>query len=172
MTAPSWQSVPLSESHVSDTFACGVDPLDRWLQVDAWRAQQAGAARTFVWVTAGSSAVVAYFSLAPTQVSRGDVSRGLGGGYSHVPGYLLARLALDTSLHGQGLGAQLLVDALERVVAAADRAGGRLIVVDPIDDTAAAFYERFDFRHVEQSTRMYMKVATARAALAPRSRTP
>jgi predicted N-acetyltransferase YhbS len=36
-----------------------------------------------------------------------------------IPVYLLARLALDRSLHGQGLGAELLLDVLTRVVDAA-----------------------------------------------------
>jgi predicted N-acetyltransferase YhbS len=88
-----------------------------------------------------------------------------------VPAYLLARLALDLSLQGQGLGGELLVDALGRIVAAADVAGGRLIVVDAIDEAAAAFYARHDFRSVRGAAasvsprRMAMKIATARSAL-------
>lgn len=41
---------------------------------------------------------------------------------------------------GTGLGSELLVDALERIVDAAQVGGGRLIVVDAIDDEARAFY--------------------------------
>lgn len=62
-----------------------------------------------------------------------------------------ARLALDASLHGHGYGygAQVLLDALDEVVRAAEIGGGRLIVVDAIDDEAYAFYEHFDFMPVK-----------------------
>jgi len=105
---------------------------------------------------------LAYYSIAPTQVTKADVPRSLAGGYSTIPGYLLARLALDTSLQGEGLGAELLVDALGRIVEAARTGGGRLIVVDSIDEQAHAFYRRHDFIPVEGAMRLYLKVATAR----------
>jgi predicted N-acetyltransferase YhbS len=89
----------------------------------------------------------------------------LAAGHSVVPGYLLARLALATPLHGQGLGGELLLDALSRIVEAARISGGRLIVVDALDDHAHAFYRRYDFIPVDGSSRLYLKVATADAIL-------
>jgi GNAT superfamily N-acetyltransferase len=74
-------------------------------------------------------------------------------------------LELDHSLHGQGLGTQLLLDAVERILAAADLAGGRLIAVDAIDEDGSAFCARHGFRPVEGSTRLVMKVSSALAAL-------
>jgi hypothetical protein len=60
-----------------------------------------------------------------------------------------------------------LRDALE-VIAAASRAAGRLIMVDAIDDTAAAFYRHYDFQPVTGDPhRLVMKIATARQALFP-----
>jgi len=73
--------------------------------------------------------------------------------------------ALDGSLHGQGLGTQLLLDAVERIVEAADRAGGRVIVVDAIDAEAHRFYGHHGFRAIEHSNRLVMKLSTARAIL-------
>ncbi|MCP9491894.1 MAG: GNAT family N-acetyltransferase [Solirubrobacteraceae bacterium MAG38_C4-C5] len=86
---------------------------------------------------------------------------------SKVPGYLLGRLALDPTLHGHGLGSQLLVDALERIVSASDQGAGRVVVVEAIDAAAAALYEHHHFRPVADTNRLVMKVATARAALSP-----
>ena len=139
--------------------------LDDWLGSQARRAQDADTARTYVWTTPNSPGVVAYYSIAPTQVTKADVPRSLTGGYSTIPGYLLARLALHTDLHGQGLGAELLVDALGRIVEAARTGGGRLIVVDALDNQANAFYRRHDFIPVHGTMRLYLKVATARTAL-------
>ena len=105
---------------------------------------------------------MAYHAIAPTQVARIDLpSRSLSAGYSRIPGYLIGRLALDHTLQGQGLGTQLLLDALERIVEAADRAGGRVIVVDAIDEAAHRFYRHHGFRGIEESNRLVMKLATA-----------
>lgn len=155
----------LDEAHDTTRFDCGNIELDTWLQHQALRAQLAGTARTYVW--ADERTVEAYVSIAPTQVTRAEVPRSMSGGYSLIPAYLIAKLAVDRSLHGRGLGAELLVDALEIIVTVADDAGGRLIVVDAIDDSAHSFYLHHDFQPIVGSRRLVMKVATARAALDP-----
>ncbi|HZE17673.1 MAG TPA: GNAT family N-acetyltransferase, partial [Mycobacterium sp.] len=58
---------------------------------------------------------------------------------------LLARLAVDRSQQGKGVGAMLLAEALRKAVAAGEVAAARLIVVDAVDEDAAAFYERYGF---------------------------
>lgn len=160
--------VALGPDHEVEAFRCGTPPLDDWLRGQALRAQTAGTARTYVWTQAGSPEVLAYYSIAPTQVAREEVTRSLAGGYTVIPGYLLARLALDEHLHGQGMGSELLVDALERIVEAARTGGGRLIVVDAIDEEAHTFYRRHDFVPITGSMRLYLKVATAEAVLGVR----
>jgi GNAT superfamily N-acetyltransferase len=161
-----WVSQPLTQDHDVSQFGSGNESLDQWLQRDALRAHRAGISRTTVWTAPGNHAVVAYHAIAPTQIARIDLpSRSLSGGYSQVPGYLIGRLSLDQTLHGHGLGTQLHLDALERILEAADRAGGRVIVVDAIDDAAHRFYLHHDFRAIEQSNRLVMKLATAAAIL-------
>jgi GNAT superfamily N-acetyltransferase len=78
---------------------------------------------------------------------------------------LLARLALDQSLQGHGLGGALLADALERIVAAIETVAARFVVVDAIDDTAAAFYAHHGFRQVPETRRLVQKVSDVEAAL-------
>ena len=65
-----------------------------------------------------------------------------------VPIVLLARLAIDSSAQGRGLGIGLLYEALHRAALAAEHAAARLIAVDPIDERARAFYERWGFAPV------------------------
>lgn len=94
------------------------------------------------------------------------MSRRDAGGNTVLPGYLLARLAIDRSIRGRGLGAQLLLDALERIAGGAGELGGRIIVVDPIDDEAAAFYAHYGFTDCQgDRRRMYMKIASVRSIL-------
>ena len=166
-----WTSARLTADHDTERFDSGQVELDRWLRQHAVRAASQGTAVTWVWTAADSAEVVAFVSTAPTQVLRDSVMASQAGGVSVVPAYLIARLALDRSLHGQGLGGQLLLDALERILSAAEQVGGRLIVVDAIDEAAASFYSRYDLLptgRAEAATyprRLVMKVATARAAL-------
>ncbi len=163
----------LTDGHHLEGFDCGRESLNAWLVGQGLRAQASRTARTYVWTQAGSAAVMAYYSIAPTQVVRADLpSARLAGGYSVIPAYLLARLALDRALHGQGLGGQLLLDALDRIAIAAGHGGGRLVVVDALDDAADAFYRRHDFVAVAGTSRLYLKVTTAEAVLDKARRTP
>lgn len=161
-----WRSSRLDGGHLLDSFASGRVSIDRWLREHARRADAAGTARTYVWTGRDDVEVVAFFSIAPTQVLRDEPPvRRLSGGSTVVPAYLIGRLALDASLHGRGLGTEILLDALGRIVDVADRSGGRLVVVDASDEQARAFYLRHDFIGIAGSDRLYLKVATARAAL-------
>ncbi len=150
----------LTARHDLAAFDCGMPSLNDWLRRTALTAQAKGVTVTDVWADAGR--VVAYYSISPTAVVSDGLPRGASTGLDVIPGYLLGRLALDRSLHGQGLGERLLVHALERILRAADEGGGRLVVVDAIDDAAAGFYERFGFRSVPGTMRLFVKVSTIR----------
>jgi GNAT superfamily N-acetyltransferase len=138
-------SEPLNAKHVLTDFSCGVASLDRWLREAALRGQKQDTGRTWIW-HCGDDLVVAYFTLAAHIIERDGLSlkeqRSLP---NQIPAILLAKLALDSSLQGSGLGGQLLLDALLRCVAAATSLGCRFVVVDAIDDKAAGFYHRFGF---------------------------
>lgn len=156
-----YESVALSAQHNVAGFDCGVVSLNSWLKDQALRAQHAGTTRTFVWVTTEAPEQVrAYFSLAPTELVRDNLTRDQSSGYSTVPGYLLARLAVHTDLRGFGYGGQVLVDALSRAARAAETGGGRLVVVDALDDAAASFYWHYDFTPVKDNPRrLVLKMA-------------
>lgn len=153
----------LTTRHDLDPFDCGVPALNDWLQRTALTAQAKGVTVTDVWSDAGR--VVAYYSVSPTAVVSDGLPRGASTGLDVIPGFLLGRLALDRSLHGRGLGERLLVHTLERIVRAADEGGGRLVVVDAIDDAAAGFYEHLGFVRIPGTMRLFMKVATLRRAM-------
>ncbi|MGH2860070.1 MAG: GNAT family N-acetyltransferase [Solirubrobacteraceae bacterium] len=146
-------------------FACGDETLDHWLRDSALRADAMGTARTYVWTE--KNIAVGYFSLCPHEVRRDELPSKLGHGAPHsIPAILLARLALETSLHRQGLGASLLLDALTRATDAIEIAGGRLIVVDAIDEPARRFYEHHGFRAAPtRPARLFRKASDVTAAL-------
>lgn len=140
-----YQSDLLGDHHRLDEFSSGNRELDDWLTEYAHHAAVMKAGRTFVW-HARDDRVVAYFTLAAHRVQRANVAERVGrGSPAEIPAVLLARLALETSLNGQGLGGELLWDALTRAVAAGTIAAARLVVVHAIDDNAAEFYHHHGF---------------------------
>jgi GNAT superfamily N-acetyltransferase len=62
-----------------------------------------------------------------------------------IPAMLLARLAVDRSAQGEGLGRQLLRDAMLRSLDAAEIAGIRILLVHAIDERAKEWSRQFDF---------------------------
>jgi GNAT superfamily N-acetyltransferase len=161
-----YRSEHLSAEHNLDDFDSGKPALDEWLRRFARHAEAANTGRSFVWVRPDSTAVIAYFALAAHLVRREAIPKTVGrGSPDAIPAVLVARLALDRSLHGQGLGGQLLLDALERAVDASARAAARLIVVDAIDDAAAGFYHRFGFRPCPDPHRLVRKTSEVAKAL-------
>jgi predicted N-acetyltransferase YhbS len=79
---------------------------------------------------------------------------------------LLARLAVDGSEQGKGLGALLLAEALRKAVAAGEAAAARLVVVDAIDDEAAKFYAHHGFIAAPgYPLRLYRRMKDIRASL-------
>jgi GNAT superfamily N-acetyltransferase len=148
--------------HVTAQFHCGYPELDRWLQTSAARGIAQDTSRTYVWHS-GDNIVKAYSTLAGHVLERSVLSRGQQRSLpAQIPAILLAKLALDASLQRQGLGGQLLLDALGRCVQAGQVIGVRYVVVDPIDDQAAAFYGHYGFTPIPGTTRMLRRLASIR----------
>ena len=156
------------ERHATDRFECGESSLDRWLQEHAARAQARRVARTFVWCRPGTNQVLAYYSLAGHLLYRDDLPRSIGrGSPREVAAVLLTRLALDRSVQGRGAGRGLLAEALTRVVESADSVASRFVVVDAVDEAAAAFYLHHQFARVPRTLRLVLKVSAAALAVRP-----
>jgi predicted N-acetyltransferase YhbS len=160
----------LAPYHHLDAFRCGVEALDGWLGDHASHAQSIRTAQTFVWHS-GDNRVVGYFSLAAHLMVRGELPKKLGrGSPTSIPAVMLARLALDVGLHGEGLGGELLWDALTRARAASDIAAARLVVVDALGAEAAAFYEHHGFTPIEENpNRLVQKMSDIASALDTRT---
>ena len=162
------RSQPLDPArHDLTAFRSSEHELDTWLAEHAAGADARRVARTFVWCRPGADVVVAYYSLTGHCLVRDDLPRAPGrGSPTEVPAVLLARLALDQSLHGQGSGGVLLVDALTRVVAATELVAARFVVVDALHDRATGFYAHHGFRSIPGTLRLVQKISDVTAALA------
>jgi GNAT superfamily N-acetyltransferase len=147
----------LSDLDDLDSFSSGQADLDEWLRLSARHADGMRSGRTWVWTQNG--VVVAYFTLAGHVIERGDLPTRLGrGSPDRIPAVIIARLALHKSLHGRGLGGVLLADAASRIVAATDIVAARFVVVDAIDEHAAAFYSHYGFARIPDTRRLVRKI--------------
>lgn len=135
----------LRREHSLDSFDCGKDELNRFLKRQAWNNQQSHSAQTYV--LAKKLSVLGYYSLAAGSVRHEDATERVKKGLARhpIPVILLARLAVDISVQGRGVGPALLKDALLRAASAADAIGARALLVHAKDDNARGFYEHFDF---------------------------
>lgn len=158
-------SEALGDHHDLSAFASGQPSLDSWLAQHARGAEARRVTRTFVWHQ-GDGVVVAYYSLAAHVLIKDELPRALGrGSPERIPTALLARLALDRHLQGQGLGPVALAEGLDRVVEATKVVAARFVVVDAIDGAAARFYEHHGFRAVPGTMRLVQKLSDVAAAL-------
>lgn len=143
---------PLLQDDDATTFSCGHPALDLWLREHAWASlrRRTAATQALIDTSAGDvdsgSSILGYYSLAATAITTNGLPRNLSRGQPAVlPAFLLARLALDVSLHGQGIGSALLSHAVRSADRASQLVGARLLTVDAIDDQAAIFYQQRGF---------------------------
>lgn len=135
----------LRREHILESFDCGKEELNDFITRRAWNNQQANSAQTYV--LAQDLMVSGYYSLAAGAVTHEAATDRVKKGLARhpIPVILLARLAVDRSMQGRGVGPALLKDALLRAAGAADTIGARAVLVHAKDNTAKGFYEHFDF---------------------------
>lgn len=165
-----WQIERLGRGHDRGAFACGKPPLDDFLRRLVTQYEKRNLGRTYVAVRAGEKKVCGYFTLASGAISFQNLpepsARKLP---KHpVPVILLARLAVDQDVQGQGLGESLLLDALQRCLELADKLGIHAVEVDAIDQQAKAFYQKYGFVPLlDHELHLFLPVSTIRDALQP-----
>lgn len=160
MPGPDLRIEALASHHDRADFTCGVDSLDRYLRTQASQDVKRKANGVFILVELDSpDLVLGYYTLCATSLQQGEVPLAAR---KHVPRYplvsatLIGRLAVAEARQGEGLGAVLLADAVRRAYASADTVGSSMLVVDAINDRAAAFYEGHGFARLPDSLRLVL----------------
>jgi hypothetical protein len=164
----------LHRRHDRGAFKCGVPALDDWFRTRASQDQRRRVAQVFVALD--GDGIVGFYSLSMFTLALDSIPAELARKlprYDAVPAALIGRLARHTRAAGAGLGDLLVVDALARVLAAAESVATFAIVVDAKDDRGRRFYEAHGFISLpSRPLRLFLPAATAAAALAAASRKP
>ncbi len=143
MSLPPWHEEAIARSHDRKTFDCGDGDMNAFLQRFARQGHEQNAVKTYCAVPDDAPArVLGFYSLAPGSVEHDAVPVAMTKGMARhsVPGFLLARLAVDKSVAGRGLGGQLLLAAALRCVRVTEEVGGVLMIIDAKNDRAANWY--------------------------------
>ena len=120
-------------------------------------------AQVFVAVSDTPGKIDGYYSLSATSFHKDRLPPALAKRLPHypVPAAVLGRLAVDRARQGTGLGEVLLLDAIRRILAASSAMAVYAIVVDALNDKAAAFYERYGFRLFDgEPRRLFLPLET------------
>ena len=166
--------------HDREGFRCGVSAVDNYFRKTANKLAKADNARVFVMV-APDGAVAGFYALnahavwyeeLPPSFARSRPSHG------KIPAAFISMIGRDRRFTGQGLGGDLLVDALTRVAKASDVIGISVIMLDVLDcgdvdrvQRRKALYEGYGFQPLPSNPlRLFLPVATVRQMLAELSR--
>lgn len=144
-----WRIEPLGKSHERSEFGCGVRALDEYLARFARQNHESGVARTFVAVRSDSPRrVLGYYSISAGAIERENLPARVAKRFARfpIPVARLARLAVEQEWQGRGLGEDLLMDALHRVLRASGDIGIVAMLIDAKEEKAKRFYGRYEFQ--------------------------
>lgn len=88
-----------------------------------------------------------YYSISAGAIDRGNLPTHATKRFPSfpIPVARLARLAVDQKFQGRGLGEDLLLDALNRVLRASGNIGIMAVLLDAKHEKAKRFYMRYEF---------------------------
>jgi GNAT superfamily N-acetyltransferase len=164
-----WHEEPISKKHHRDPFDCGEEALNDFLRRYARKSHDLGGAKTFLAIDdADKETILGFHSLAPASIDYArtpEIIR-LGLARHDVPGFRLARLAVDRKFQGQGLGGQLLLAAGRRCLLAAAEVGGVVLVIDAKNERVAGWYASYGAVPLsDRPLTLLLPLATIEAAL-------
>lgn len=157
-------SEPLNSVHKKSNFSCGKEMLDSYLHKQANQDIKRKISVCFVVKEEQTELIKGYYTLSnnsiPLEGIPDDIRKKLPRSYTTIPTTLLGRLAIDNNFKGQGLGKLILIDALKRSFELSKIIGSFAVVVDPIDEDAERFYDKYGFLKLPDSGKMFLPMKT------------
>lgn len=143
-----WNFISLEKKHNRKNFDCGNQELNEYLKRYARQNDKSGINKIFVAVKPDTPLIInGYYTISSSTIkfqSLPEEQRKKLPAYP-IPAALIGRLAVDLTCQGEGLGTELLVDALWRIVKTSSEIGIYAVRVDAIDKEAKQFYLKHEF---------------------------
>ncbi len=157
-------SEPLNSAHKKSDFSCGKEMLDRYIQEQASQDAKRKFSACFVVNDVETNLLKGYYTLSnnsiPIELVANQIQKKLSRSYKSIPTTLLGRLAIDNKFQGQGIGKLILIDALKRSYEISKIIGSFAVIVDPIDQDAENFYDKYGFIKLPDSGKMFLPMKT------------
>jgi len=154
----------LDKKHNRKDFDCGKELLNEYLKTQAGQDVKRKLSVCFVLADNETKIIQGYYTLSNSSIPLSSFSeqiqKKLPKSYKSIPTTLLGRLAIDKEYQGNGIGKILLIDALKRSYGISNEIGSFGIIVDPIDDEAKGFYQKYDFIELPDSKKMFIATQT------------
>ena len=154
----------LDKKHHRTDFDCGKDLLNDYLKTQAGQDIKRKLSVCFVLADSDTKVIQGYYTLSNSSIPLSSfteqIQKKLPKSYKSIPTTLLGRLAIDKKCQGNGIGKILLMDALKRSYGISNEIGSFGIIVDPIDDNAKGFYQKYDFIELPDSKKMFIATQT------------
>ena len=154
----------LDKKHHRQDFDCGKELLNDYLKTQAGQDVKRKLSVCFVLADSKTNIIQGYYTLSNSSIPLSSFSeqikKKLPTSYTSIPTTLIGRLAIDKKYQGNGFGKILLIDALKRSYGISNEIGSFGIVVDPMDDEAKGFYQKFDFIELPDSKKMFIATQT------------
>lgn len=159
---------PIAKSHNRKAFNCKTNSLTEFLHRYARQNDENNIAKTFVAVDKDNK-VFGYYSLSSSSVEFNELPEAMAKQLPRypVPAALVGKLAVDSKVEAQGLGSRLLIDAMQRILSAAEEIAVKVVLVDAIDEEAKAYYLHFGFIELPgQDRKLFLPIETIEQLLA------
>lgn len=143
-----WNFLPIEKKHKRSEFDCGNKELNHYLSRYARQNHRKGINKAFVATKSATPLKIdGYYTISSSNIAFASFPESERKGIPNypIPCALIGRLAVDISCQGQGLGSELLVNALIRIVNASQEIGIYAVRVDAINETAKQFYLKHEF---------------------------
>ncbi|MDV9031447.1 hypothetical protein Q7C30_004925 [Pseudomonas sp. RAC1] len=134
----------LEEQHDVRQFDCGEASINQYLWDKALDAQRARHAVVYVTCFKGTRNVAGFYTLSNGSVARAHAAtaRIRRNAPNDLPVVVLGRLGVTRQVAGNGVATDLLQDALERTLVAAEMVGCVALIVHPLTERLEAFYAK------------------------------
>jgi GNAT superfamily N-acetyltransferase len=164
-----WHEEPINKKHDREAFDCGEAALNEFLRRYARKSHQLGGAKTFLAIDdVDNKTILGFYSLSPASIDYSRTPEAIRRGLARhdLPGFRLARMAVNRKLQGRGMGGQLLLAAGRRCLLASAEVGGVVLVIDAKNERVARWYASYGAMPLlDAPLTLLLPLATIAAAL-------
>jgi predicted GNAT family N-acyltransferase len=153
----------LDKTHNRKAFECEEQQLTDYIKKQVSQDIKKRLAVCFVAIDSDNN-VIGYYTLSSESLGREQIPdkylKKVPQNYN-APVILLGRLARNITAKGTGLGEHLLIDALFRAFTLSEESiGAMAVIVDPMNQFAIKFYEKYGFEQLPDSEKMFLPMST------------